>query len=363
MWSNQGEHTMATVSVTKPAGAAAPAKKVNIIGLERTEYKGADSTLCAGCGHDSIAAQIITACYELGVRPEQVIKLSGIGCSSKSPAYFMSRSFGINTLHGRMSTVATGALTANHQLHGIGVSGDGDTGSIGLGNFKHMLRRNVRMVYIVENNGVYGLTKGQFSATADVGQELKYGGRNELPPIDLCLEAIAAECGFVARGFAGDPKQVVALIKAALSHRGMAMLDIISPCVTFNNKDESTKSYAWGKAKDERINDWTFVAQQEEIMSEFEPGQTKDVELHDGSRIVIKRLDQSHDPTDRNAAMNLLQDARQNQLFITGLIYVNTGRESLAEHENLADTPLVRMPNEKLRPSRDSLQKIMASMA
>jgi 2-oxoglutarate/2-oxoacid ferredoxin oxidoreductase subunit beta len=341
-------------------------KKVNIIGLERLDYKGADSTLCAGCGHDSIASQIITACYELGVRPENLVKLSGIGCSSKSPAYFMSRSFGINTLHGRMSTVATGALTANHKLYGIGVSGDGDTGSIGLGNFKHMLRRNVRMVYIIENNGVYGLTKGQFSATADMGQELKHAGRNELPPIDLCLEAIAAECGFVARGFAGDPRQVVALLKAALSHCGTAVLDIISPCVTFNNKDESTKSYAWGRAKDERVNDFTFIAQQEEITSEFAEGEMKEVTMHDGSRIVLKRLDQSHDPTDRNAAMSLLQDARQNQLFITGLIYVDgqqCSRPSLSENEGLGDTPLVAMPDSKTRPSKESLQKIIASMS
>ncbi|MCL4505291.1 MAG: 2-oxoacid:ferredoxin oxidoreductase subunit beta [Chloroflexi bacterium] len=361
---------MTTVPVVKlaasseaPARAASAAKKLNIIGLERIDYKGADSTLCAGCGHDSIASQIITACYEMGVRPERMIKLSGIGCSSKSPAYFMSRSFGINTLHGRMAPVATGALTANHKLYGIGVSGDGDTGSIGLGNFKHMLRRNLRMVYIIENNGVYGLTKGQFSATADIGQELRHAGRNDLPPVDLCLEAIAAECGFVARGFAGDPKQVVALIKAALAHGGTAVLDIISPCVTFNNKDESTKSYSWGKANDERINDFTFVPPQEEIRMEFKPGEMKEVELHDGSRILLKNLDQSHDPTDRNAAMNLLQDARENQLFITGLIYVNPNRESLAEHENLGDTPLVQIPNEKLRPSRESLQKITASMA
>ncbi len=355
---------MATVNVVKPPATATPAaKRVNSIGLERVDYKGADSTLCAGCGHDSIASQIIAACYDLGVRPERLIKLSGIGCSSKSPAYFMSRSFGINTLHGRMAPVATGALTANHKLFGIGISGDGDTGSIGLGNFKHMLRRNVRMVYVIENNGVYGLTKGQFSATADVGQELKHAGRNELPPIDLCMEAIAAECGFVARGFAGDPRQVVALLKAALSYNGTAVLDIISPCVTFNNHDDSTKSYSWGKAKDERINDFTYVAPQEEITAEFQPGESKEVELHDGSRILLKRLEETHDPTDRNAAMALLQDARQNQLFITGLIYLETGRPNLAQHESLGDTPLARISNEKLRPSKESLQKIMGAMA
>ena len=345
-------------NVTAPARAPA----VNVLGLSKVDYRGLESTLCSGCGHDSIASQIIAACYELGVKPETVIKLSGIGCSSKSPAYFMNRSFGFNALHGRMPSVATGALTANHHLRAIGVSGDGDSGSIGLGQFKHLMRRNVRMVYIVENNGVYGLTKGQFSATADIGQELKYAGHNELPPIDLCLEAIVAECAFVARSFAGDPKQVVPLIKAALSHRGTALLDIISPCVTFNNKDDSTKSYAWGKAHDERINDFTYVPPQEEIRVEYAPGEAKEVELHDGSRIVLKKLDASHDPTDRLAALQLLETARQQQQFITGLIYVNGERPSLAEHERLGDTPLARLPESKTRPPRESLEKIMAGM-
>jgi 2-oxoglutarate ferredoxin oxidoreductase subunit beta len=337
-------------------------KKANRIGLEKADYNGLESTLCNGCGHDSIAAQIITACFEVGIRPEETVKFSGIGCSSKSPAYFLSRSFGFNSLHGRMPSIATGALTANHTLYGIGVSGDGDTGSIGLGQFKHALRRNVRMVYIVENNGVYGLTKGQFSATADVGQELKYAGRNELLPIDLCLEAIASGCGFVARSFAGDPKQVVPLIKAALSHRGTAMLDIISPCVTFNNRDESTKSYAWGKSKDERINDFTYVASQDEITVEYEPGETKEVTLHDGSKILLKKLEATdHDPTDKMAAIRLLEEAREKQLFITGLIYVDNGRQNLAEHERL-QTPLSHLTDERLRPSQESLTQLMAGM-
>jgi len=340
---------------------ATPSRKVNLIGLEKTDYKGLDSTLCSGCGHDSISAQIITACYELGVKPESVIKLSGIGCSSKSPAYFMNRSFGFNALHGRMPSVATGALIANHTLQAFGVSGDGDTGSIGLGQYKHMLRRNVHMVYIIENNGVYGLTKGQFSATADLGQELKYAGRNELPPIDLCLEAVIADCGYVARSFAGDPKQVVPLLKGALSHRGTAVLDIISPCVTFNNQDESTKSYAWGKAHDERINDFTYVAPQEEIKVDYEPGEIKEVTLHDGSKILLKKLDESHDPTDRQAALRLLEEAHQEQHFITGLIYVNSERPGLAEHERLGE-PLVHLPESKLRPPKDTLEKIMAGM-
>ncbi|MCS6909812.1 MAG: 2-oxoacid:ferredoxin oxidoreductase subunit beta [Anaerolineales bacterium] len=343
--------------------AAAPAKNLNSLGLPKAEYKGLPSTLCAGCGHNSISDKIIDAVWELGLRQEQVIKLSGIGCSSKSPAYFLGRSFGINTLHGRMPSVATGALTVNRTLYGIGVSGDGDTGSIGLGQFKHMLRRNVRMVYIIENNGVYGLTKGQFSATADIGQELKHAGRNELPPIDLCLEAITAECGFVARSFAGDPKHVISLIKAALNYRGTAVLDIISPCVTFNDRDDSTKSYYWGKTHDERINDFSFVMPQEEIVIDQVEGETLEVELHDGSRIVLRKLAEGqHDPTDKYAAMRLLQEARDKQQFITGLIYINTERPSLAELANLVDTPLAFLPQSQLRPSRESLEKLMEAM-
>jgi 2-oxoglutarate ferredoxin oxidoreductase subunit beta len=347
-----------TTTSAPPRSAA-----VNILGLSKNDYRGLESTLCAGCGHDSISAQIISACYELGIRAETVIKLSGIGCSSKSPAYFMNRSFGFNTLHGRMPSVATGALIANHVLQGIAVSGDGDTGSIGLGQFKHLVRRNVRMLYIIENNGVYGLTKGQFSATADQGQEMKYAGRNELPPIDLCLEAMMSECGFVARSFAGDPKQVVPLIKAALSHRGTAVLDIISPCVTFNNRDDSTKSYGWGRTHDERINDFTYVAPEEEIRVDFAPGEVKEVTMHDGSRIVLKKLDASHDPTDRMAAIRILEEARAQQQFITGLIYVNGSRPSLAEHESLSDIPLASLTEAQLRPSHDSLKKVMAGMA
>lgn len=355
----------------KPATPATPAKmpapgaarpNVNIIGLTKADYKGLESTLCNGCGHDSISAQIITACYELGVKPERIVKFSGIGCSSKSPAYFMSRSFGFNALHGRMPSVAQGALLANHTLQGIGVSGDGDTGSIGLGQFLHLVRRNLRMVYIIENNGVYGLTKGQFSATSDIGQELKHAGRNELPPIDLCREAIVADCGFVARSFAGDPRQVVPLIKAALSHRGTAVLDIISPCVTFNNRDDSTKSYAWGKAHDERINDFGYVPPQEEIQVDYAEGEVKEVVLHDGSKIVLQKLDSSHDPTDKQAALRLLTEAHDKQLFITGLLYINTERPNLAETYHLGDRPLASYQQDVLRPSRESLQKIMSSM-
>ena len=348
-------------TVSAPSAPTRPAQ-VNRIGLTKHDYRGLESTLCAGCGHDAISSQIIAACYDLGLDPKSVVKFSGIGCSSKSPAYFMNRSFGFNALHGRMPSIATGALVANHTLQGIAVSGDGDTGSIGLGQFKHLLRRNLRMVYIVENNGVYGLTKGQFSATADLGQELKYAGRNELLPIDLCLEALASGCGYVARSFAGDPKQVVPLVKAALSHRGTALLDIISPCVTFNNKDDSTKSYAWGKAHDERINDFTYVPPQEEIRVDYAPGEAQAVTLHDGSRIVLKKLDASHDPTDRMAAMRLLEEAREKQHFITGLIYLDEERPGLAEHERLGRLPLAGLTQSQLRPSRESLEAVMAGM-
>ncbi|HEX6777619.1 MAG TPA: 2-oxoacid:ferredoxin oxidoreductase subunit beta [Ktedonobacterales bacterium] len=333
---------------------------VNLIGLERADYKGKPSTLCKGCGHDSISARIISVAYDLSLKPTQVIKLSGIGCSSKTPAYFLSQSHGFNGLHGRMPSLATGATLANHTVTAIGISGDGDTGSIGLGQFKHMVRRNIPLVYIIENNGVYGLTKGQFSATADEGQQLKYAGLNELPPIDVCLEAVVADCGFVARSFAGDPRQVEALLKAALSQRGTSVLDIISPCVSFNDHEESTKSYAYGKAHEHVINDFTFIPARDEITVDYEPGQAVDVEMHDGSHIRLKKLDESHDPTDRFAAMRLLEEAHQKQEFITGLIYVNESRPTLPELERLPEEPLARLPEERVRPSREALAKVIA---
>jgi 2-oxoglutarate/2-oxoacid ferredoxin oxidoreductase subunit beta len=341
---------------------SAPKGKTNKLGLEKATYRGLDSTLCNGCGHDSISARIIDACYDLSIKSENLAKFSGIGCSSKSPAYFLSRSHGFNTLHGRMPAVATGALMANKTLVGIGVSGDGDTGSIGMGQFKHFVRRNVPMVYIIENNGVYGLTKGQFSATADIGQELKYVGRNDLPPIDLCLEALVADCGFVARSFAGDPKQISTLLKAALSFKGTAVLDIISPCVTFNDKDDSTKSYAWGKNHNERIVDATFIPYYEEITVDYAPGEVKEVELHDGSHIMLRKLDRSHDATNRMAALTLLEEAKHKQEFVTGLIYINEERPDLRAYENLHDIPLAHMPQSKTRPAKETLLKLMEGL-
>ena len=335
---------------------------VNRIGLTQQEYRGGDSTLCQGCGHNSITSQIIAAAYDLSLQPNQIIKMSGIGCSSKTPAYFLNRSHGFNTLHGRMPSVATGAVLANRSVLAIGVSGDGDTGSIGVGQFKHMMRRNVPMVYIVENNGVYGLTKGQFSATADMGQKLKYAGTNELPPIDVCIEALVADCGFVARSFAGDAKQVREILKAAMSFNGTAVLDIISPCVTFNNHDESTKSYSYGKEHEERIQDIEFIQMYDEIQVDYEPGAAQIVKMHDGQTIKLKKLARDYDPTNRWRALQLLEEAREKQEFITGLLYFNEKRATLPEVMRISETPLSQLPESKLRPSREAFEKIMAEL-
>ena len=258
--------------------------------------------------------------------------------------------------------MGTGALVANRQLSALGVSGDGDTASIGLGQFKHLVRRNLRMVYIIENNGVYGLTKGQFSATADLGQELKYAGRNPFPPQDLCMEAIISGCGFVARSFSGDARQVRDLLKAALSHRGTAVLDIISPCVTFNNAATSTKSYSWGKEHAESLQDINFVPHRQEIrVEDFAPGQTRSVELHDGSQLQLHKLHEDHDPTDRLSAVGLLEKARLEEMYVTGLIYISQERPSLTEILELVETPLAQLPDEQLRPSAGALSNILGS--
>jgi 2-oxoglutarate ferredoxin oxidoreductase subunit beta len=345
---------------TKPTNGR-PAN-VNKIGLTQQEYRGGESTLCQGCGHNSITSQIIAAAYDLSIKPNEILKVSGIGCSSKTPAYFLNRSHGFNTLHGRMPSVATGATLANRGMRAIGVSGDGDTGSIGFGQFKHMLRRNVPMVYIVENNGVYGLTKGQFSATADLGQTLKYAGTNELPPIDVCVEALIADCGFVARSFAGDAKQVRELLKIALSYKGTAVLDIISPCVTFNNHDESTKSYGYGKEHEERIQEIEFIQVFDEIQVDYEPGSERIVKMHDGPAIKLKKLDRDYDPTNKWRALELLEEARAKREFVTGLLYINEGRDTLPELMDMTETPLAQLPEAKLRPQRAAFEQILAEM-
>lgn len=336
---------------------------INLVGLTKADYKGRPSTLCKGCGHNSIANQIVQVAYELNIRPHELIKLSGIGCSSKSPTYFLGLSHGFNSLHGRMPSIGTGALLANHHLKGLGVSGDGDTASIGMGQFKHLMRRNVRMVYIVENNGVYGLTKGQFSATADEGQTLKYAGTNELPPIDICMEALVAGAGFVARSFSGDAKQVRELLKAALSFNGTAVLDIISPCVAFNNQDTSTKSYGYGRENQAPLHDFGWVPPAEEIViDEQQPGEMQVVEMPDGSHIQLRRLEKDYDPTDKVRALTRLYRAEDKREFITGLIYINKERQALDEERNLVDTPLAHLADEQIRPSREALEKLMVGL-
>ena len=265
-------------------------QQVNAAGLSRADYRGAPSTLCQGCGHNGIASQIVAACYELDIIPENVVKFSGIGCSSKCPTYFLSRSFGFNGLHGRMPSLALGAMFGDITLRGIALSGDGDTASIGMGQFKHLIRRNLPLVYIVANNGVYGLTKGQFSATAERGLELKRQGVNPFLPVDICMEALVANATFVARSFAGDPKQLKELLKAAFSHDGIAVLDVISPCVTFHNKEDSFHSYKFGKEHEEPLHEISFVPARDEItVEDFDEGTSREVELHDGSMILLRR--------------------------------------------------------------------------
>jgi 2-oxoglutarate ferredoxin oxidoreductase subunit beta len=353
---------MTIMTMTRERPAPAPrAPKVNALGLEKTEYRGRDSTLCKGCGHDSISQRIINAVWELGLEQSQVIKLSGIGCSSKTPAYFLGASHGFNAVHGRMPSVATGALIANRSLTAVGVSGDGDTASIGIGQFKHAVRRNVPVVYIIEDNGVYGLTKGQFSATSDKGQTLKYAGVNQLPSLDICLEALAANATFVARSFAGDAKQVETLLKAALSHRGMAVLDIISPCVTFNNHESSNKSYPWGKEHEIPMHELNFVPRMEEITID-EYDDEREVKLHDGSWIKLKKIGEDHDPTNKMAAFRILEEAHREQKLLTGLFYIDTTQPDMIELLNLVDTPLAHLSEAETRPSRESLRQIMAEL-
>ena len=350
--------TRAAADRAARGGAKGPV--LNALGLPKTAYRGRPSTLCKGCGHDSISQRIINVAWQQNLDQHNVVKLSGIGCSSKTPAYFLQGSHGFNSLHGRMPAISTGAIVANHHLEVIGISGDGDTASIGIGQFKHAVRRNVPMTYIVENNGVYGLTKGQFSATADTDQVMKYHGVNKLPPLDICIEALAANATFVARSFAGDPKQVEALLAAAFKHRGIAVLDILSPCVTFNNHAQSTKSYAWGKENEIVLNSIDFVPEHSAIeVSDY--AREIEVQMHDGTWIVLKKVAEDHDPTDKNAAMDLLEAAALDQKFVTGLIYVDEEQENLIELLDLTDTPLAQLSPSQLRPGREALAEINQS--
>jgi len=331
---------------------------LNEIGLSKKEYKGKKSTLCLGCGHNAIVAQVISACYELNIPPERMIKISGIGCSSKAPTYFLDRSFGFNGLHGRMPSLATGALFGDTSLIGIGVSGDGDTASIGMGQFKHVTRRNVPMLYIVANNGVYGLTKGQFSATAEQGLALKKQGQNRYVPVDIVWEAIAGRASFVARTFSGDPKQLKSLIKAGLHHKGISVIDVISPCVTFNNQDDAFHSYAWGKSHEVALHELSFVPPVRAIKVSYEKGETLDVPLYDGTHILLKKLGHDYEPTNRARALKLLEEANDNNELLTGLIYINPKQLSLFDLYDLPETALNRLPSDKLRPTPESLDEI-----
>ena len=339
-----------------------PGKKINRIGLELQPYRGGKTTLCAGCGHNAISERIIDAFFEMGVDPKQVIKLSGIGCSSKSPAYFLGGSHGFNSVHGRMPSVATGALVANRSMMGIGVSGDGDTGAIGIGQFVHLMRRNLPLIYIIEDNGCYGLTKGQFSPTADLGSVLKNGVVNDLPPIDTCVLAIELGASFVARSFSGDKKQLLAILKAAMSHRGTCMIDVISPCVTFNDHEGSTKSYAYVKEHDEPLGEVSFVPFFEDITVEYDPGTTTEVKMHDGSRLLLKKLGNDYNPTDRMQALTVLHETLRRGEFATGVIYVEPDKDDFITQLNLVDTPLAALPMDRTRPGRAVLDEVMESL-
>lgn len=344
---------------------SSPAVKTNSLGYTKEEYKGANSTLCAGCGHDSITSHIITAFYDLGIDPHSVAKMSGIGCSSKTPAYFLNKSHGFNSVHGRMPSVTTGAKLANKDLCMIAVSGDGDTSNIGLGQFMHLIRRNLDMVYVIENNGVYGLTKGQFSATSDYGSKLKHGAVNLAQPLDPCVMAIELDCGYVVRSFAGDPKQLVPLLKGAVSHKGLALLDVISPCVTFNNHEGSTKSYNYVKDHDQRLSEYDFLSHglipsSEEIHADYAEGDMKTVTLHDGSQIRLKKLNRDFDPTNKTEALQAIAAAKKEGIILTGLLYINTENQDLNGNLNLCDAPLFGLNAEDVRPSKNVLNEIMA---
>src|SRR2546421_9873072 len=349
-------------STTVEPGTAGPGPKTNRIGLTVIEYKGGKTTLCAGCGHNAISERIIEAMYEMGVQPELLIKPSGIGCSSKTPAYFMSRSHSFNAVHGRMPSVATGALLANHKLVCIGVSGDGDTASIGIGQFVHLMRRNLPIIYIIEDNGVYGLTKGQFSATADLGSKLKTGVLNDLPPIDTCALAIELGATFVARSFSGDKRQLHAMLKAAIAHDGTVMLDVISPCVTFNDHEGSTKSYKYVKDHDEPLHEVSFVPQFEEISVEYEAGTTTEVRMHDGSHLLLRKLEEDYDPTNRLTAMSRLNESHEKGEVLTGIFYIATDKPNFIELLNLVDNPLATLPQDTVRPPKQALDTVIEEL-
>jgi len=339
-----------------------PPKKVNRIGLEVVGYKGSKTTLCAGCGHNAVSERIVECFYELGIQPWSVAKLSGIGCSSKTPAYFLGLSHGFNGVHGRMPSIATGALLGNRTLLGLGVTGDGDTASIGLGQFMHLLRRNLPFIYVIENNGVYGLTKGQFSATADLGSKLKTGVLNELTPFDCCALALEWGATFVARSFSGDKKQLQAILKAAITHNGLSVIDVISPCTTFNDHEGSTKSYSYVKDHEEMLNEVDFVPYYEDISAEIAEGEVKEVEMHDGSKLRIKKLGRDYDPTNKFDALKAIDEASKNGEVLTGVYYVDTTKPNFLDMLSIDDAPLATLPESRVRPPKEALDEAMEEL-
>ncbi len=334
----------------------------NALGLTRRDYEGSVSTLCAGCGHDSISAGIIQACFELDLPAHRIAKMSGIGCSSKTPTYFLGKSHGFNTVHGRMPSVLTGANMANRDLVYIGVSGDGDSASIGMGQFAHIMRRGINMTYIVENNGVYGLTKGQFSATADEGSKNKKGVENLDSAIDLAALAIQLGATFVARSFSGDKGQLVPLLKAAIKHQGVAFIDVLSPCVTFNNHVGSTKSYDYIREHNMTVIKADFVPHKEEISTSFSSGSVQEVELHDGSIVRLKKLDENFDTSDRAAALAYIQAHKEKEEIVTGLLHIDPDSVDMHESISTCDTPLNQLNEEDLCPGEEVLALINKSM-
>src|SRR5271157_2500420 len=357
LFARRRQTNMATTTVPP-----SPSAKTNRVGLEMAHYKGNKSTLCAGCGHNAISERIIEACYEMGVEPHRVAKLSGIGCSSKSPAYFLNSAYGVNAVHGRMPSVATGALLANRHLIAMGVSGDGDTASIGIGQFVHLMRRNLPLIYIIEDNGCYGLTKGQFSATADLGSKLKTGVINDLPPIDTCALAIQLGATYVGRSFSGDKRQLLALIKGALAHNGTSMLDVISPCVTFNDHEGSTKSYSYVKDHDEPVADVSFIPFFEDISVDYDPGTTTSITLHDGSQVLLRKLTTEYDATNKGAALQMLTESHDKGEIVTGLFYVDPERPNFIDLLNVMEEPLATLPESKVRPPKEVLDQVMQSL-
>ncbi len=346
-----------SAAVTPP-----PPKKVNRIGLDVVGYKGGKTTLCAGCGHNSISERMVEVFFEMGIEPWTVAKFSGIGCSSKSPAYFLGMAHGFNAVHGRAPAVATGALLANQTLRGILVTGDGDTASIGIGQFIHMLRRNVPLIYIIENNGVYGLTKGQFSATADVGSKQKTGVVNDQPAIDCCLMGIELGATLVARSFSGDKRQLVAILKACIAHNGLSVVDVISPCTTFNDHEGSTKSYSYMKDHDEPLHEVDFVPFYEDISVEIPEGEVREVTMHDGSRLRLRKLGRDHDPLDKMGAIRLLHESEQAGEVATGILYLECGRENFTERLGIIEKPLATLPESVVRPPREALELVMEEL-